>query len=482
MLNGRDSELPSCELERFHGPPWFDRGHLFRLVVGLRPGDSGAFLRETRTRLAPCPTRREVGCRASLGCVADPRETHQPDSLEEVVAAHAADLVEAGLQLAAQRNLDSLLRRIALAAREVLGARYAALGVLDDAGTGLSQFVTSGIDDETAHRIGPPPKGRGLLGAVISERRAVRLEQIGSDPRSVGFPLGHPDMTTFLGVPIVLGEEVFGNLYVTDKLAGPFTEVDEQLVSVLAAQAAVAIDNARSFEEERRRADEKERALAEAVADGYRRAIRAQEAERTRIARELHDEAGQVVSGLALHLRAIEECETDPELRERLSEARLSLTSASRSLRDLIVDLRPRNLREQGLEAAIGAQAERVRRANGAEVEIAVAPIPELSEEIEVAVFRVVQEALTNVARHSDASRVSVFVGGERGRLRVVVEDNGVGFDPEAPTRRLGLMGIRERVTILGGTVTIDSSPGQGTAVTVEIATQGASGEMGGVR
>ena len=111
-----------------------------------------------------------------------------------------------------------------------------------------------------------------------------------------------------------------------------------------------------------------------------------------------------------------------------------------------------------------------------------MAPIPELSEEIEVAVFRVVQEALTNVARHSDASRVSVFVGGERGRLRVVVEDNGVGFDPEAPTRRLGLMGIRERVTILGGTVTIDSSPGQGTAVTVEIATQGASGEMGGVR
>ena len=388
-----------------------------------------------------------------------------------VVAAHAADLVDTGLQLAAQRNLDALLKRIALAAREVLGARYAALGVLDHTGNGLAQFVTSGIDDEAARRIGPLPRGRGLLGAVIRERRPIRLERIADDPRSVGVPPGHPGMASFLGVPIVLGGEVYGNLYVTEKLAGPFTEADEKIAEILAAQAAVAIENARSFDEERRRADESSRALERALAEGYRRAVRAQEAERSRIARELHDEAGQVVTGLALHVRAIEEQVQDPGLRAQLADCRVSLAMASRSLRELIVDLRPGNLREQGLEAAIGAQAERLRAATGASVEIGIAPLPELPEEVEVAIFRVVQEALTNVARHSGAKQVSVFVGGGRGRLRVIVEDDGCGFDADAPTDRLGLVGIRERAELLGGTVRIDSSPGAGTALTVELPT-----------
>ncbi len=390
--------------------------------------------------------------------------------LTDALAARAPDLVDAGLQLAAHRNLDDLLRRITLTAREVLGVEYAALGVLDESGRALAQFVTSGIDARTAKLIGDPPKGRGLLGAVIDERCVVRLEKISEDERSVGFPPGHPEMTSFLGVPIVLGEEVFGNLYVTDKLAGPFTEVDERLAEILATQAAVAIDNARSYEEERRRADETERALADAVADGFRRAIQAQEAERTRIARELHDEAGQVVSGLALHLRAIEDQVDDPAVRAQLSELRGAVASASRALRELIVDLRPRDLREQGLRSAIAAQAERVRAAIGTDVEIAVTPLPALSDEVEVAIFRVVQEALTNTARHSEASRVSVFVGGGPKRLRVVVEDDGVGFDPNAPTRRLGLVGMKERIELLGGTVAIDSSPGSGTAITVELA------------
>jgi signal transduction histidine kinase len=207
-----------------------------------------------------------------------------------------------------------------------------------------------------------------------------------------------------------------------------------------------------------------------AAAEGHRRAIEAQEAERARIARELHDEAGQVLTALALHLRALEDELPDDATRGRLSDLRRQINAAAASLRDLATELRPSGLREHGLQSAIARQAARVAESSGIEVDLALGGLPEgLPEQTEIALFRVVQEALTNVARHSGSRRASVLATALGGKLRLVVEDEGSGFDATAPTARLGLAGIRERVELLGGQLRIESSPGAGTAVIVDL-------------
>ena len=176
----------------------------------------------------------------------------------EEAGARMASLVDAGLSLSRELRLDDLLARIVQAAREVVGARYAALGVLNAEKTELVEFVTAGLDPAEREAIGDLPRGRGLLGALIRDARPLRLERISDDPRSVGFPANHPPMQSFLGVPVGFRGEVFGNLYLTDKLGGPFTEEDQQIALTLASQAAVAVENVRRLELERRRADELE--------------------------------------------------------------------------------------------------------------------------------------------------------------------------------------------------------------------------------
>ena len=534
----------------------------------------------------------------------------------EDVRARMASLVDAGLALGQELTLDALLTRIVQSAREVLGARYAALGVLDPTHTELSEFVTAGLGEDERAAIGDPPRGRGLLGVLIRDARPLRLERMSDDPRSVGFPPNHPPMESFLGVPVTLRGEVFGNLYLTDKAGGPFTEEDEQMAATFASQAAVAVDNVRRYEAERRRADELEsvqevarvalgtldldqllplvarrarrlvgadtigvalldgaefvfryahgidalglegsrapseleslgaalqeslgtpavevcglevsggvegalvalgwrpfdddarrlletfssqvaialvnaRAVAaerehirevarrEAAADreraeaeGLRRAVEAQEAERTRIARELHDEAGQVLTALSLHLRTLEDDVDSDDLRERIAALRRSVSEASTGIRELAVRLRPPALAEHGLVDAIEEQAAQLR-STGMPVEVDLRGIDDdLAEDVQTVLFRVVQEALTNVARHSAATNVSIVASAHHGRLRLVVEDDGVGFDPTSPTGRLGLAGIRERVEMIGGGLRIESSPGAGTAVVVDV-------------
>jgi signal transduction histidine kinase len=532
-----------------------------------------------------------------------------------------ATLVEAGMALTRELSLEQLLERLVATAQEVLGARYVALGVLDDEGTSLASFVTAGVTAEERRAIGDLPQGRGLLGVLIRDARPLRLARIADDPRSVGFPPHHPPMESFLGVPVALRGKVFGNLYMTEKVGGPFTEQDGQLAQTLAAQAAIAIDNARRYEAERRRAAELEsvqevaravlgtldlgqllpliarrarqlidaetvgvglleghelvfrdahgagglalealrvpaeveqlperlraalatevaevaplevrgelagvlvaaggrrpldddarrllatfssqaaiavanarafaaererlaisaeveaaRARERVAAEGLKRVVEAQEAERARIARELHDEAGQVLTGLALHLRALEDHVADAEGRTRLAELRRSLNDAAAGLRDLATELRPPGLRAGGLAAALDAQVARLREVD-IEVEIVLGALPpDVPEEVEVTIFRVVQEALTNVARHSGARHASVVATAHGRRLRVVVEDDGRGFDPSAPTGRLGLAGVRERVELLGGELRIESSVDAGTAVVVDLETPG---------
>src|SRR5829696_6932241 len=157
-------------------------------------------------------------------------------------------LVDAGIALTSELSLDSVLQKLVDAAAELTGARYAALGVIDPSGTRLERFVTHGVTDEQHHAIGELPRGRGILGVLIHEAKPLRLERIADDPRAVGFPDGHPVMESFLGVPLLLREIAYGNLYLTEKEAGPFTEEDEELGQLLASQAAVAIENARLYE------------------------------------------------------------------------------------------------------------------------------------------------------------------------------------------------------------------------------------------
>lgn len=176
------------------------------------------------------------------------------DRAQDVVAARdrLRGLLRANRLIIGDLALPVVLRRIAEAARDLVQARYAALGVLGPDG-GLEQFIHVGVDDETVARIGHLPEGKGLLGALIDDPRPIRLANLADDPRSVGFPEGHPAMSCFLGVPIRIRDEVYGNLYLTEREGGPFTAEDEELVAALAATAASAIDNARLYAEAGRR-------------------------------------------------------------------------------------------------------------------------------------------------------------------------------------------------------------------------------------
>ena len=206
-----------------------------------------------------------------------------------------------------------------------------------------------------------------------------------------------------------------------------------------------------------------------AQVEGIRRAVEAQEAERARVARELHDESGQVLTALAVHLKALEDDVGPGDIRDRIAEMRRSLSQASVGLRELATRLRPTAIDELGLADAIEEQAARLRR-TGIDVGVELRGLdPPLPEEVQTALFRVVQESLTNVARHSGARNASVVLSAHEGRIRLVVEDDGTGFDPAAPTSRFGLAGIRERVEMLGGQLRIESSRGSGTAVVVDL-------------
>jgi len=179
------------------------------------------------------------------------------DRAEDVMAAHSRlrGLLRANQTIVGNLALPVVLRRIVEAACELVGARYGALGVISPEGGGLEEFLHVGVDEATVKRIGALPEGKGLLGALISDPRPIRLEQISDDRRSVGFPAGHPPMSSFLGVPIRVRDRVFGNLYLTERHGGSFTAEDEELALALAATAGVAIENARLYGESRRRQD-----------------------------------------------------------------------------------------------------------------------------------------------------------------------------------------------------------------------------------
>ena len=525
-------------------------------------------------------------------------------------------------------ELEAVLERVLEAAIDLTGARYAALGVLDETKTRLGRFLTRGIDAETRELIGDLPQGRGVLGVLISEPRPLRLHSVSEHPRSFGFPVGHPPMESFLGVPILVRGEPYGNLYLTDKQGGDFGEDDEEALVVLADWAAVAIENARSYSDvEERRADleravmtlevsnEIARALAgetdldrilelivkraralthakstlvllerggdlvvsavagelgatllgerlpvegtvagqvlrsgsperladaqgrlrfaladrtdaqsglfvpmvlrgraigvlaafdrlrdgpefspadERLLNGFaasaaaavataqtagaetmRRSIEAQEQERRRWARELHDDTLQQLAALTLLLGSLRRLEDPAARASALDEATERVSAAIAALRTLIADLRPAALDQFGLHAALEALVERVAKLDGVDVSLRFEPSgPEaarFSAQVEDAAYRLVQEALMNVSKHAQAARAEVVVRETPAALDLVVSDSGTGFEADADAGGYGLLGMRERIALLGGTLSIETAPRQGTVIRATI-------------
>ena len=391
-------------------------------------------------------------------------------------------LLGAALALSERREVGDVLNQIAAAASQVVDAEYTALAIYDDRGM-IQTFVHHGMPDETVAALGHPPVGRGLLGELLVSAGPIRLDDLTTHPLFTGFPPGHPPMRSFLGTPVATSRRGYGNLYATEKRGGrAFDEVDERLLGALAAFAATAVENALLRVGERVRAE----AELELAAARERQAhqsqllhevIAAQEAERARVSRDLHDDVGQALTSVLLALRLVEDAlGAEPtrvgDARERTAEARALVADALQVVRVLAFELRPTVLDDLGLAAALRRLAEVTARRHGFPVEVELAGIDEsvrLPAATETVVYRIVQEALTNVARHAAPGFASVFVALDGGTVRAVVEDDGRGFDPGEVGGSLGLRGMAERAALAGGTVTVDSTIGAGTTVRLEV-------------
>jgi signal transduction histidine kinase len=367
-----------------------------------------------------------------------------------------AALVEAGMALSAEMDLDALLQRIADLARDVVGARYGAVGVVGEDG-GLTRFVYSGIDEETATAIGDLPTGVGVLGALIEEGRPLRLQNITDHPRSSGFPEHHPPMKTFLGVPIITRGRIFGRLYLTEKEGGlEFTKDDERIALTLASQAGIAVENARLLEEIRERSEEL------AVLE-----------ERDRIAKELHDGVIQSIYSVGLSLQgAMSLIDRDSSgLHTRMDDAIGELDNVVRDVRSYIFALQPKSVEERGLGAALFELARDLEVNTLAEVSVVLdeAGLEALSDDMRADVIQIVRELFSNIARHAKASEVSLTCALGESEIVVRVEDNGVGFGPDLVVRGQGLNNIEQRAAALGGRFEVSPREPTGTSEVLSI-------------
>jgi signal transduction histidine kinase len=546
---------------------------------------------------------------------------------ENLDAQRLRRLLEVGRSLVSELDLEVVLDRVLEVARELTGARYAALGILDERRQELERFLTRGIDTDTHRAIGDLPRGHGILGVLISDPRPLRMPDVGDHPRSYGFPLGHPPMHGFVGVPILIRGQAYGNLYLTEKADGDFDDGDEEALVVLADWAAIAIENARLYRGVAARRDELERAVAalettssiaravggetdlerilellvkrgralvdaramlvalrdgeelvvqaaagevpadvvgrrlavegsvagdvlrsqqperladapsrlrfalaehvgaatglivplvfrgEAVgvlaafdrtvagpeftpedqrlvqafaataatavmtaqnvaAQGLRRSVEASERERVRWARELHDETLQELAALRIVLSGARNS-GDPHALERAAEEAIErATAAIRALRSLITDMRPASLDELGAGPALEALVDRTRRLSGLTVTTDIDLAYEAGREperhvgeTEVAIYRLVQEGLTNAVKHAGDAAVHVAIAESADAVTIVVRDDGPGFVPDAHHEGFGLLGLRERVELVGGALEVRSAPGAGTTL-----------------
>jgi signal transduction histidine kinase len=367
---------------------------------------------------------------------------------------------DAVLAVASKLSVDEVLQRLVDSARELAGARYAALGIPDGTG-GFRRFLVSGMSDELIARLGPLPRTHGMLGAILAEPGPYRTDNIHQDPRFRGWwPREHPDMRSLLGVPIVAAEGTIGAFYLTEKEgADAFDAEDQELIEVLAAHAAIAITNARLYEHSR------ELSIV---------------SERNRLALELHDVVSQKLFSVMLSAEAAAaQLDRDPEAARALLERLRELTGqALEELRSLILGLRPPALEHDGLEETLRKEVAMLCRVHGREIELRLdGPVISTADlQRDQAILRIAHEALHNALRHAGAEHVGIRLATERGALTVEVRDDGSGFDPECTevrSRHLGLISMEERAREVGGRLEIRSAPGAGTTVRLELGADG---------
>jgi len=362
-------------------------------------------------------------------------------------------LLSAVLMIGSDLDLPSMLLRIAEAAVDLVDARYGALGVLNEQKTGLAEFITVGFDDDTRAKVGSLPKGLGILGLLITDAKPIRLVDLKDHPASAGFPPNHPPMTTFLGVPIRVRGEVFGNLYLTDKTSGEvFTDVDEELVLGLASAAGVAIENARASQQAQRLH------LLE---------------DQERIARDLHDTVIQRLFATGLSLQGALRFVSDDQARHRVESAIDDLDETVRHIRTVIFDIGRATESKPGVRTRVLDLTREAGRVLGFDPHVTFdgAIDAAVSDPIADELVATLREALSNVARHAHATHVEVQLA-VSSDVRLVVVDDGVGLAGSA-AHGDGLGNMRTRAERLNGTFVIERArPDGGTRVewTVPIA------------
>ena len=352
-------------------------------------------------------------------------------------------------------DADRVLQLIADRVRDLVQAQYAAIGIVDRDGA-IERFITCGISDEDRARIGDLPHGRGLLGLIIRESRTYRIPDIATHPERYGFPPHHPEMHSFLGMPITASGAVVGRLYLTNKLgAAEFSEGDQSLVEMFALHAGIAIENARLHDQVRRLA----------IVD-----------ERDRISRDLHDSVIQAIYAQTLALDDVPELITEdaPEAGRRVDEAIDALHAVIRDIRNFIFGLRPVLLESGSLVDGLRHLATELHRNGGVEVSVSMPDDDSEAEmpiEVVAELLAVTREALSNVARHASATHASVTLTKAGDELRLELADDGRGFRSEQSANQghHGLANMRTRSDALGGTFEVVSSPNGGTRIIISM-------------
>jgi nitrate/nitrite-specific signal transduction histidine kinase len=364
-------------------------------------------------------------------------------------------LHEAASSIYGELRLVEVLQNIVDQARQLLDARYGALSVVGEKDE-IEQFVVSGVSDELRERIGEPPRGRGVLGVALNDGQMLRLSDIGRHPAAVGFPPNHPPMKTLLAVPVTCSGPFRGNLYLADKETAPeFTDEDVDTLTRFAEAAAIAIDSV----------DLHQRLQALAVAE-----------ERVRIAREMHDGMAQVVAYVNTKAQAVQaflEKGKQEEAVKQLDELARASRDVYHEIREGITALRTGVGPDQPFDETLRAYVERWREQSGIDAQLDLRARPSMTPLAELQLLRILQESLSNVRKHARAARVTVRLSQRDGCVHAAVQDDGDGFDTAATQRegfpRFGLAIMRERAQAIGGELSVESSPGGGTTVSIEV-------------
>jgi signal transduction histidine kinase len=355
-------------------------------------------------------------------------------------------LIEAATAVIEAGDLQTVLRRLVSEARLATGAPYVALGVIGDHGV-LVEFIHEGMTPETVARIGTLPKGLGVLGTVVREKKTIRLDSIGDHPDSYGFPPNHPPMGSFLGVPVIAGGRAFGNLYLSDK-AGGFTDSDVATIEALSRIAGSALTTARL----------QERLRSLAVVE-----------DRERIARDLHDSVIQDLFAVGLGLQGVSGKVGDETAAATLESSVDRLDAAVETLRSYVFKLRAGPQQTLELDDRLQELVSRMGSAYPSEVRLEMAIAQSGDQALDDEVLQLVSEALSNALRHSGATHVNVLVESDSTGWRLRVQDDGIGFDTDLVSQGMGLGNLSARAERLGGTTSITSSLGVGTMVEIEI-------------